>query len=247
MRVTATQYGTWVGYGGTARIALALVLLAAAGGVAYSGTRPHIPFPTAKPRTATVAVMLAAWAVAIAAFGVCLSVYVRQEIREHLAQAPPADPITPVTVIGVGGVFVVILIAGTHGWRVRLAGAAIGALAAPMVFELPFDLVVMARTYPPIPPDPALYRALFFVPLFLVELTTLALLTLSPMAKPSKAAFSFVALMLAVFAVWGLFGFAYPSAPAAFALNVLAKLLAFAAVLSLFLGPGARSPTPAGA
>jgi len=32
------QYGTWVSYGGTARIVLAIVMVAAAGGVAYTGT-----------------------------------------------------------------------------------------------------------------------------------------------------------------------------------------------------------------
>ncbi len=36
--------------------------------------------------------------------------------------------------------------------------AIIGALAEPLVFELPFDLVVMGRTYPPIPPDATVYR-----------------------------------------------------------------------------------------
>jgi hypothetical protein len=75
---------------------------------------------------------------------------------------------------------------------------------------------------------------LFFAPLFLVEFTTLALLTLSPMVRLSRAAFFFFALMLVVFAVWGLSGFAYPSMPVPFALNVVSKILAFAAALSLF-------------
>jgi hypothetical protein len=38
-----TQYGTWVSYGGAARVGLALVLLAAAGGLAYAGTRLPLP------------------------------------------------------------------------------------------------------------------------------------------------------------------------------------------------------------
>src|SRR5690242_18145608 len=109
--------------------------------------------------------------------------------------------------------------------------AAIGAAAAPMIFEFPFDLIVMARTYPPLPPDPALYRVLFFAPLFLVEFTTLALLALSPMVSLSRSAFFFFALMLVVFAAWGLSGFAYPAAPVPFALNVVSKVLAFAAAL----------------
>ena len=119
-----------------------------------------------------------------------------------------------------------------------------GAAAAPMIFEFPFDLIVMARTYPPLPPDPALYRVLFFAPLFLVEFTTLALLTLSPMVRLSRAAFFFFALMLVVFAVWALSGFAYPSMPVPFALNVVSKILAFAAALSLFLSRRALASAP---
>ena len=41
--------------------------------------------------------------------------------------------------------------------------------------------------------------------------------------------------MFAVFAVWALFGMAYPSAPIPIALNIVSKLLAFAAALCLFL------------
>jgi hypothetical protein len=36
-----------------------------------------------------------------------------------------------------------------RGLGVRLSSAVIAAMAAPMIFELPFDLIVMARTYPP--------------------------------------------------------------------------------------------------
>ena len=104
-----------------------------------------------------------------------------------------------------------------------------------MIFELPFDLIVMARTYPPIPPDPALYRALFFVPLFLIEITTLLLLRLSPMVRLTRATFFSFALMLGVFAVWALSGSGYPSAPPLTALNIASKILAFVTALTLFL------------
>jgi hypothetical protein len=92
----------------------------------------------------------------------------------------------------------------------------------------------MTRTYP-IPPDPAGYRALFFLPLFAIELTTLALLTLSPMVRLSRATFWSFAAMLAVFAVWALFGFGYPSTPVSITLNVVSKILAFVTALTLFL------------
>jgi hypothetical protein len=44
------HYGTWVSYGGTARLALATVLLAAAAAVAFAGIRLPLPAgPAGKP------------------------------------------------------------------------------------------------------------------------------------------------------------------------------------------------------
>jgi hypothetical protein len=240
-----TQYGTWVSYHGAAKVVLAVVLLAAAAGVAYAATRLPLPVRPARPSAAARIVRIVAWLFAIAVLLVCVAAYANQVHRAHLLHAPPVDPITPVTVVGVGAIFVIILIAGSsYGIWTALTSAAVGALAAPMIFEFPFDLIVMARTYPPIPPDPGLYRVLFFAPLLLVEVTTLALLTLSPMVRLSKAALFCFALMLAVFAVWGLFGFAYPSTAAPFTLNVASKILAFAAALGLFLPQRAQASTP---
>jgi hypothetical protein len=244
VHAAVTQSGTWFSYGGAARMVLTVGLLAAAGGVVYAGIRLPLPLRLARPSEGARTFRLVTWGFAITAFLVCLPIYVKHARREHLLHTVPPDPITPVTVICVGVIFIIIFIVGSsHGWRIALASAAIGAVAAPMIFEFPFDLIVMARTYPPLPPDPALYRVLFFAPLFLVEFTTLALLTLSPIVRLSRPAFYFFALMLAVFAAWGLFGFAYPSAPVPFALNVLSKILAFAAALSLFLSQRAQAST----
>ena len=123
------------------------------------------------------------------------------------------------------------------GWHypTRLGSAVLGAMAAPMIFELPFDLIVMARTYPALPPDPALYRTVFFTPLFLVELTTLWLLTLSPMVRVRKSTLFCFALMIGVFAVWAWSGFGYPQSALPTTLNVASKILAFITALTLFL------------
>jgi hypothetical protein len=243
-----TTEGTWIGYSGTARTGLAVVLLALAGALAYAGNRWPGPFPARRPRPAVANVMLAVWGLAITTFLACISVYVHQARRDFPGRTAPTDPITPVTLLGVASIFLVILIASRGSPVARLGSAVIGALAAPMIFELPFDLIVMTRTYP-IPPDPALYRALFFVPLFAIELSTLALLTLSPMVRLSRATFLSFAAMLAVFAVWALTGFGYPSAPVPITLNVVSKILAFVTALTLFLpvrepasGPGDRRP-----
>ena len=240
-----THYGTWISYGGTARIALAVVLMAAAGGVAFAGMRLPLPYRPARPGKAARTFRIAIWLVAIVALPVCVAAYAQHALREHLLHAAPADPIAPVTLICSGLTFFVIVVASSaRGWRVALGSAVMGALAAIMIFELPFDLIVMARTYPPLPPDPALYRALFFVPLFLIEITTLWLLPLSPLFRVSKAALFFFASMLATFAVWGLFGFGYPSSPVPFALNVVSKILAFAVALTLLLPERAQAGAP---
>jgi hypothetical protein len=230
----AHHYGTWLSYGGTARVVLAIVLLAIASSIAYAGIRLPLPAWPPRPSQKTRSILVATWLFAIAALLICVAAYVKQMRQEHLYHTPAADPITPVTFIGVGVIFFIIVVSNSSGGRVALTSAVAGALAAPMIFEFPFDLIVMARTYPPIPPDPAMYRVLFFAPLFCVEFTTLALLTLSPMVRLSRATFFLFALMLGVFAVWGLSGFAYPSALLPTALNVVSKLLAFAVALSLF-------------
>jgi hypothetical protein len=240
-----TQSGTWVGYAGTARIALALVLVAAAVGVAYAGARLRRPLRPARPgRTARI-LILVTWVLAIAAFLVCLTIYAMRARQGHLLHAVPANNVAPVTAICVAAIFIVVLLIGrSYSQGVMMVSAAIAAMAAPMIFEFPFDLIVMTRTYPVIPPDPALYRALFFAPLFLVEATTLSLLTFSPMVKVSRATLFSFAAMLAVFAAWALTGFAYPSAPVPYAFNVLSKILAFVTALCLFLPQRAQAGTP---
>jgi hypothetical protein len=240
-----TRDGTWVSYAGSARPALALILLVAAAGVAVIGMRVRRPI---RPPLAGKywAALLVAWLVSIALFLVGFSVYVDQVIRDHLAKGVPADPITPVTFAAALAVFTVILVAGPQS-PLRLVSAAVGAMAGAMIFEFPFDLIVMARTYPALPPDPALYRAWFFVPLFLVELASLALLTVSPRVQVSRLTFLSFALMLIVFAVWALAGFGYPSAPLPIALNTVSKVLAFGTALTLFLPLRRGADVPAAA
>jgi hypothetical protein len=240
-------YGAWVSYGGGARIWLAVVLLAASGGLACAGIWLPLPARAARPSRTAVIATLVAWVASIVAWLACIVIYVRQFLHAYhvaIAKAAPPDHVAPVTFVAVLAVFVIILTrSSSEGGRTRLASAAIGAIAAPLIFELPFDLIVMARTYPPIPPDPALYRALFFVPLLLIEITTLLLLRLSPMVQLTSATFFFLALMLGVFAVWALTGFGYPSAVVPTTLNIVSKLLAFAVLLSLFFPQ--RSPATA--
>jgi hypothetical protein len=144
-------------------------------------------------------------------------------------------------ICGVATFIVIVYLARHHELKVALGSAFVGTAAAPMIFELPFDLIVMSRTYPPIPPFPNLFRLLFFLPLFLVEISTFSLLTLSSLTKLSKYTLFSLASMFFVFAVWAFFGFSYPSDPIPFALNGISKILSFVTAITLFLSLQSRN------
>jgi hypothetical protein len=250
MHAPAGRVG-WFSYGGAGRVVLAVVLVAMAAGVAGIGLRQRIPVRLPSPGRTARTVMLAAWGTAIVAFLVCLGSYVHVLLQRHLIHSRPPQPVFPITAGCMLALFLVIwFVGGSLTDETRMGSAFIGAIAAPMIFEFPFDLMVMTRTYPVIAPDPALYRVLFFAPLFLVEFTTLALLSLCPLVRLSRMTFFAFALMLLIFAVWALFGLGYPSAPLAFAFNAGSKVVAFVVALTLFLPqrgqPGTAEPTAAG-
>src|SRR5215475_1151401 len=228
--------GGWLGYSGDARIELAAGLLVVAGCSAYAGIRLRRPIQAVRPPTSVVVLMFSLWGIALIAFLVGLGVYIKQYVHDYPnITSGVHNPITPVTLLAAAAIFGIVLT--RTGWRyqTRLGSAVVAAMAAPMIFELPFDLIVMARTYPALPPDPAFYRAVFFTPLILVELTTLWLLTLSPMVRLRRSTLISFALMIGVFAIWALSGFGYPQSPLPITMNVVSKILAFITALTLFL------------
>ena len=232
-----TQYGTWVSFGGAARIWLAAGLLAVAAVPAGAAFRLARPVPIARLGGRAAPVLVVTWIASIVAFLVCISIYINGYVSAFRLQAghgAPVNRITPVTLATALVVFIVLLACTRGPAATKMGAAAVGAMIGPMIFELPFDLIVMSRTYPGIPPDPAGYRVLFFAPLFLIEITTLLLLRLVPAARLTRAALVCFALMLAVFAVWALTGFGYPSTAGPITLNIVSKLLAFATGLMLF-------------
>jgi len=233
----------WVIYSGIAEIVLVVVLVAAAAVVAYAGIRLPLPARPPRPGMAAKIVMVAVWVLAIAALEVCVRAYLAQVASAGLAHTPRSDPITPVTLTGAAVLFVVIAVMQrARGWRVSLGSAVIGAAAGPWIFEVPFDLIILPRTHPLV--DPGLYRVLLFGPLVLTGIMTVALLSLSPAVRVRRATLWCLAGMLAVYAIWGLFGFSYPSAPGPVTLNTVSKILALATSLTLFLPQRARAETP---
>jgi hypothetical protein len=224
----------WVSYSGGAAIYLATILLVVAGGFAYAGTRLRAPLKITPPGAAAAGFMIAIWLLAIYTAGVATVVYglqVKQAYPDFVARRVRVGTF----VDAAAAFFVILYLTRRWGWKVALASAVIGVAAAPMIFEFPFDLIVMTRTNPPIPTHPMLYRQLFFLPLFLVEFSTVSLLTLLPSMRVTAYAAYAVAGMFVVFAVWAAFGFAFPEEPLPLALNVISKIVCFVAAIMLFV------------
>jgi hypothetical protein len=227
-------YGAWIPYEGRDAAVLAAVLIVVTAAFAYVGTRLQNPIAVRRPGRTVSGFMIVIWLLALYTFLVAIAAYGVQLKETHLIFVRPTVHIGTLP-MAVATFFIILSLTRALGWKVAVASAFVGTAAAPMIFEFPFDLIVMNRTYPPLPPAPLLYRELFFFPLFIVEFSTLSLLTLLPSMRITKGAAYALAGMFAIFAVWASFGFAYPGAPLPKTLNVISKMLCFVTAVLLFV------------
>jgi hypothetical protein len=232
--------GTWAPYTGTDAALLAALLLVIAVVFAYLGVKLRSSIAPARPGKAISVFLVLIWVVSLVAFVVDSVTYGLLEqanlVAVYQSYTAP-DPVSPVTDASAVAAFVIILLlTRRHGFKVALLSAFVRAASAPTIFELPFDLIVLNRIYPPIPPAPIIFRLLFFLPLFLVELSTTSFLTFSPLTRLSRYTLFSLAGLFVVFAVWAAFGFSYPSDPLHTALNDISKVLSFVTAITFFLG-----------
>jgi len=228
------HHGSWSPYTGISSLVLALFLFLITGALISLALRLRHPIAFKRPGKGIGIALSALLGVWVFAFLVAVSIYVLALEHQRGSVHALANPITPVTLTSaIIAFFVIISLAQRSTAWTAIESAIVGTIAAPMIFELPFDLIVMWRTYPPAPAIP--FTLLFFVPLFLIEITSFALLTLSPLMRVSRYTLFCLAGMFLVFATWALFGFAYPFAPIPTALNMISKILAFATAVTLFL------------
>jgi hypothetical protein len=229
-----SEHGSWRPYTGGSSLALAVLLVVAALLVLAGAWRLRKPVAPRGPDKFVAAAIIATWSLAVLMFLVVFVAFVLALVQQEPHVVGPADPIFPFTAIAAVIAFVMILyLTRNAGFMVSVGSALVGTIAAPMIFELPFDLIVMARVYAPRPVP--LFILLFFLPLFIVEILSLAMLTFSPRMHLSRQSLLIFAGMLLIFAVWALFGFAYPYEPIPIVLNVASKIVAFAVAVSLFV------------
>jgi hypothetical protein len=252
----------WAPYAGTDAVALTVVLLIVGLFFAFLGTRLKNPRGTQRPSRTTIVLVILIWVLAILAFLVDSSAYIRYVLlllKYNLLTIPKStaapNPVSSVTELSAVVSFVLIAyLTRKHGIKVALLSAFVGAAVGPMIFELPFDMIVFNMTLG-LPTSPTLlssldFRALYFLPLFLIELSTMLLVTFSPLAKISKYTMFSLAGMFLVFAAWASIGFPYPSDALPTLLNDVGKVLSFVVAITLFLGDregkntGSPQPSP---
>ena len=229
-------YGEWIPYFGSDAIILGVVLLVIAGVLAFLGFKLKESLRVKRPGKAMTGVLIAVWILSIVTFLINIGVYTILLQQANIPGTIPGNPITKFTLsFAFLSFLIVFFINRKRGWKAAFWGAAFAAMAGPMVFELPFDLIVMFRTYPPIPPNPTVLRLLFFLPLFIVEITTMSLMFFSPLFKVSKYTLFSLAGLFFVFAIWAFLSFSFAYTTEFLILNVIAKALAFVTVVTPFL------------
>ncbi len=235
------QHGDWSSYTGSGALILALVLLVIVGVLAFLAMRLRTPLATKRPGKALGSLIVVIFAVSALDFLTAAGAYATVLLQQPPNYVASTNHITPFTFTGMAVTFFPILaLTPRRGFKSASGSAVVGAIAAPLVFEMPFDLIVMWRTFPPNPA--ALYTLLYFFPLILVELSGFAMLLLSRDVRLTRYTLFLLAGMFLVFAIWAVFGFDYPGTALPIALNVISKYLAFGAVISLFVPQ--RGPTP---
>ena len=230
------ENGTWTPYAGREALYLAVALLVISGVFAYLGTRLRGSLQADRPGKVVRVLLVVMWLLSLATLIVAVGTYVQAFFERWGNVTLPANHVSPITDLVALATFIVIAtISRHHGWKVALGSAFVGAAAAPMIFELPFDLIVIARVLPRPPVPTAQLTLLYFLPLFLWELASYSLLTLSPATRLSHKTLFALAAVFLVFGIWALAGFSYPSTPIPIALNAISKMLSFVAAITLFL------------
>jgi hypothetical protein len=231
-----TQSSNWIPYSGVQAFILAAVLLIIAGVLIYLGTRLRHSIAPRKPGLGLSALLVAIWILSLATLAVSIGTYIRILCQQYGPFAAAPNPISPVTTLsGVITFIVIAILTWRYGLSVALGSAIVGTIAGPMIFELPFDLIVIARVLPRPPAPTVQLTLLYFLPLFLWELASYALLTLSPATILSQETLYALAAMFLVFGVWAAAGFSYPSSPLPIALNAVSKILSFGVAITLFI------------
>lgn len=194
--------------------------------------KKEIPLP--KTGKVTGGIVLVIWAFCILFF-----LKINQIFAKYVGAAPNLGPIFPITILSAIATFAFAAYMSRRGGMISSFGNGFLAfIAGPMVFELPYVLIVM-----PLVKAPLFATILFVSPLFGIIFTTFGLLLLSrKIALTKNSVYSFAA-MIFVFALWALDGYAYPTNALTITLNSISKVLGFVCIAALYLRSSPEATT----
>jgi len=138
----------------TGSIILATVLVVITGMLLYIGTCIHHPLSAKRPGLflgvcLVVIFLLSGFTFLVSSYTELLTI-----VHQIGPVTGPANHITPITLAcGVVTFFVILYLTTSRGnspisprqFWVAVGSAIVGTIAAPLIFELPFDLIVMGR------------------------------------------------------------------------------------------------------
>jgi len=228
------QSGLWTPYSGNREIILAVLLFVISGVLVYLGTRLRQLVEVARPGRTVSAFLWVMLGFSVLMLIVAASLFGHALVQQYGRMKMPRNPITPITFTSAFLTLCgITFFKRRNGFIRAFYDGVVCTMAAPMFFEVPFDLIVLPRVHSPLP---ALqYNLLIFLPLMLVITGTFALLTTTPSTKLSRYTLFLLAAMFFIFAAWALFGFSYPSNPWPYACNVISKVVSFLTGISLFV------------
>jgi len=227
----------WRAFSGLGSVVLAAVLLVAAAGCVLLGRKNGVRVP--RPGRAGKVIIVLAWILSI-----LLVLPLFKEVATRTGQSAfGTGPVLPITLASAVGAFVAVAyLTRGGGLAPALGNGFAAAVAGPMVFELPFILIITPNVTTKVP-----HPLLLFTFFLLVILTTLCLPLFSTRFSPNRYSLYLLGAMLAVFGLWALAtGYSPPGDPVSFTLNAVSKVLGFAAVSAGFVGNPAVEPEPLG-
>jgi len=241
-----TQYSEWTNYTGSGQTALVCVLLAFAVVFVVLGLLIRKPWGARTGGRMIGGMVIGMWVLAVllmewATFAYTMGVAcqwngkVCMNLPANHTGGQVSNPITRFTVLFALAAFVVVFIwvRKRYGWKTALISGIAGAGAGPVMFEFPFDWIVMWHLAVPAPV--IIYRWMYFIPIFMFVLATLALNTLTPAAKLQRKTMFALAAMFLIWTGWALTGFGYPASFVPTAFNVVSKLAAAVAGVMIFI------------
>jgi hypothetical protein len=243
MTASSVALIAWSPYSGSAALVISLVLFAVGFSLVFLGKRLTKDFKFPMPGKVLKVVIVLVWALSIL---LVLPLF-KQVAIETGQSSLGTGPVLPITLASAVCTFAIVAYVTRRGGILAALGNGFaGAVAGPMVFELPFILIITPVVTTRVP-----HPLFLFVTFLVVILSTLALPLFSSRFAVTRYSLYLGGAMILVFGVWALLtGYSPPSDPVSFTLNAVSKVLGFAAVAAGFVTrgrtlEGTTAPKPA--